>query len=313
VARRVVVKAPASIANLGPGFDILAIAIEGLYDIVEVHVAPGSSRVFIESYGFDVPSGEGNVAYHVPKRFVEKLSVDDYDLHLVVRKGIPPARGLGSSGATSAATAYALSVALSAKLDERDLLELAGAGEAYVAGTRHYDNVAASLFGGFVILDLARGRVLRYLPKTRIPVAIVVPDLTLPRKTGYARSLLPKQVSLELHVRQSSSLAKLLYGILTEDPRVLGEAISTDYIVEPSRARMIPFYNDVKELALREGTYGFNICGAGPSVFLLHEDPAEALRIAEKVRVYLSERGVRATAFVSHVSPRGVELLEVVR
>jgi homoserine kinase len=314
--KRVVVRAPASIANLGPGFDVLAVSLEGLYDVVEVSLSPGSGRICVESRGFDVPSGEGNVAYHVAKRFAEEFPTNAYDIHISVSKGVPPASGLGSSGATSAATAYALNVLFGAGMGEGELLKLAGAGEAFAAGTPHYDNVAASLFGGFVILDLEGGRVLRHTPRRRIPIAVVTPrvgGLQGVKKTEHARSLLPKQVSLESHVKQSSSLAKLIYGILTEDVRVIGEAVSTDYIVEPCRAKMIPFYDEIKRLALSEGAYGFNICGAGPSVFLLHEDAAAAGRIAERIKEYLAERGVEAYSFVSSVSSRGVEVLEVVR
>uniref|UniRef100_A0A7J3ZKA3 Homoserine kinase n=1 Tax=Fervidicoccus fontis TaxID=683846 RepID=A0A7J3ZKA3_9CREN len=250
------------------------------------------------------------------KRFVEEFSVDAYDIYISVNKGVPPASGLGSSGATSAATAYALNMLFDAGLSEEHLLRLAGAGEAFTAGAPHYDNVAASLFGGFVILDLARGRVFRHVPRRKIPVAVVTPrvgSLQGTRKTEYARSLLPKQVSLETHVRQTSSLAKLLYGILTEDLRIIGEAVTTDYIVEPCRAKMIPFYDDIKQLALSEGAYGFNICGAGPSVFLLHEDVTVVSRIADEVKEYLTERGVEAWSFISYISLRGAEALEVVR
>jgi len=229
---------------------------------------------------------------------------------------VPPASGLGSSGSTSAATAYALNIMFGAELDEEVLLNLAGVGEAFAAGTPHYDNVAASLFGGFVILDLMRGNVFKYKPKKRIPIAIVTPklrNLIAIRKTEYARSLLPRQISFEIYVKQSSSLAKLLFGILTEDLRVFGEAVSVDYVVEPYRAKMIPFYSDIKSLALSEGAYGFNISGAGPSVFLVHDDVAMVSRIAEKVKSYLIERGIETHAFVSYISSKGVETLEVVK
>jgi len=309
-----VVRAPASIANFGPGFDVLAAAIEGLHDIIEVSSTPGLGKILVKSHGFEVPSGEGNVAYHIAKHFMEENSIDKYDLHITIKKGVPPASGLGSSGATSAAVAYALSILFNAELDEGALLNLAGVGEAFAAGAPHYDNVAASLFGGFVILDLACNKVFRHVPKKRIPIAIVTPSLQNPvstKKTEYARSLLPEQISLKTHVKQSSSLAKLLYGVLTEDLKIFGEAISTDYVVEPYRAKMIPFYNEMKQLALSEGAYGFNISGAGPSVFLVHEDADVVSRIAEKVKSFLGERGVKAHTFVSYISSKGVEVLEV--
>jgi homoserine kinase len=311
--RRVIVKAPASIANFGPGFDVVATAIEGFYDVVEVSLSPGTGRVFVEAYGFDVPSGEGNVAYHVARSFLDKFSVREYDVYITVKRGIPPSRGLGSSGATSIATAQALNTLLNTNLDERELLYPAGVGEAFTAGSPHYDNVSASLLGGFVILDLARGVVLRHVPRKRIPIALIIPETVQVayRKTAYARSLLPRQIDLDTHVKQSSSLAKLIYGILTEDLKVLGEAASTDYVVEPSRARMIPFYSDVKKIALDEGAYGVNISGAGPSIFILHEDVERLVEIGEKVRDHLSKLGVRVDVHITFISQKGLELIEV--
>ena len=311
--RRVVVKAPASIANFGSGFDVVAAAIEGFYDIIEVSLNPGAGRILVNSYGFNVPSGEENVAYHVAKGFLDKFSVREYDVYVTVKKGIPPSRGLGSSGATSIATAYALNTLFNTNLDERELLYLAGIGEAFTAGSPHYDNVAASLFGGFVILDLTRNLVFRYVPRKKIPIALIIPEISQVayKKTAYARSLLPSQINLETHVKQSSSLAKLIYGILTEDLRVLGEAASTDYIVEPSRAKMIPFYSDIKKIALDEGAYGVNISGAGPSVFILHEDVESLVRIAEKIKSYLLMHGVKVHVHSSFISQKGIELIEI--
>jgi len=315
---RVVVKSPATIANLGPGFDVVAAAIEGLYDVVEVSVLPGGGEVIVESRGFNVPSGRYNVAYHVAKHFIERyLEKRSVDIHIVVNKGVPPACGLGSSGATSAAVAFALSVLFKdVHLSVRELLELARVGEAFVAGSPHYDNVAASLFGGFIILDLLNLKVYRYTPRRAIPVGIVIPRLPHTsefRKTAYARSILPAEVALEAHVKQASTLAKLIYAILTEDLRLLGEAVSTDLIVEPHRSKLIPYYHELKQLALSEGAYGFNICGAGPAVFLIHEDPAKLRAIVEKLRLTLQLKGVEAEALTTFISSRGVDVIEVVQ
>jgi homoserine kinase len=104
---------------------------------------------------------------------------------------------------------------------------------------------------------------------------------------------------------------KLIYDILTEDLKVLGEAVSTDYVVEPSRAKMIPFYSDIKKIALDEGAYGVNISGAGPSIFILHEDVEKLVEIGEKIKNYLSKLGVGVDVHVSFISQKGLELVEV--
>jgi homoserine kinase len=232
----------------------------------------------------------------------------------MVKKGVPPGLGMGSSGATSAAVAFGLNILFDVRLSDEELLRLAGVGEAFVAGTPHYDNVAASLFGGFVLLDLVKGGVLRYVPKKRIPIGIVAPrlhELSRSRKTAYARFILPKTIDLETHVKQSSAIAKLIYGIMMEDLKILGEAVTSDLVVEPHRAKLIPYYYELKHIALSEGAYGFNICGAGPSVFLIHEDVEKLKIITNKLRDFLKSKGVEAEAFVTTVSFKGAEVVEV--
>jgi homoserine kinase len=316
IKRNVTVRAPASIANLGSGFDVMAVAIEGFYDLVKITALPGDFKIQVESDGFGVPSGEENLAYHVAKRFVEKyLKRRDIALYITVKKGVPPGSGLGSSGATSAAVAYGLNALFDLGLKGEDLLELAGYGEAFVAGAPHYDNVAASLLGGFVFLDLIEGKVFRYVPRESIPIGIVfprVPGLSSTRKTAYARSILPRTIDLETHVKQSSALAKLIYGIFTGNLKAVGEAISHDLVVEPHRAKLIPHYYELKQIALSEGAYGFNICGAGPSVFLIHEDLEKLKTIVNKLRDFLRSRSFDAEAYVTSVSIKGAEIVEVV-
>ncbi|MEM1613264.1 MAG: homoserine kinase [Desulfurococcaceae archaeon] len=305
-------RAPASIANLGPGFDILAMAIDGPYDTVSVTVRPGPGIIHVTSMGFDVPSGELNVAYAVTREFISKYRLRGVDVHVEVVKGVPPACGLGSSGATAAAVVYALSRVFNLNIGEKDLLHLAGTGELYVAGSLHYDNVAASLFGGVVIVDPESREVLKYTPKVRIPVAIVtpqIPRLRYVRKTEYARSLLPKHVELGTHVKQTSALARLIYALLTNNLELLGKSISIDYIAEPYRSKLIPYYCELKELALRNGAPGFNISGAGPSVFFIHRNIEEARRTGELLVEFLKSKGVDAFLYVSTVSPDGAKPL----
>jgi len=308
--KQITVKAPASIANLGPGFDVCAIALKSPYDVVHVKVKPGSGSVYVTSRGFNVPGGRENCAYAVTEEFMNRYDVRGLDIYIEVEKGIPPSRGLGSSGATSAATAYALATLFNQALTPRELLELAGVGEAFVAGTPHYDNVAASLFGGFVIVDPATRSVVKHVLKKEVVVAVIIPQNIaheIARKTEYARSLLPAQIPLETHVKQASALAKLVYGVVTGDLKLLGEAISTDYIAEPYRSRLIPHYSELKKIALESGALGFNIAGAGPSAFFIHEDQLKARSIGEKLVEFLKTRGIDAYLHITTISQSGVE------
>ncbi|MEM1644455.1 MAG: homoserine kinase [Ignisphaera sp.] len=309
----IVVKAPASIANLGPGFDVLAMAIEGLYDVVKVEVSRGGGVIDVKvEGGFPVPEGPENVAYRVAKSFLEYYHITDVDLRIKIVKGVPPASGLGSSGATSAATAYALVKLLHRDISKSELLRIAAEGEALVAGTPHYDNVAASLFGNIALIDLDKGRVYEIKPHVPIYVAIVIPKISLKtdKKTELARSIIPRSIDLHTHVKQQSSLAKLIYALMTNDIKLFGEAISTDFIVEPHRAKLIPHYYELKELALRLGVLGFNISGAGPSVFFIHRSYEEALSVGEKLISFLKDKGVNSDLLVTRVNDKGAEVID---
>lgn len=311
-ARSITVRAPASIANLGPGFDVLSVAIAGLYDIVKVSVTSGNGSVTVRCKGYAVPSGKDNVAHVVASTFLEHFNIRNVNLEVEVLKGVPPSSGLGSSGATCAATAYALVKLFKLDVGEEALLEVAASGEAFVAGSPHYDNVAASLFGGINIIDVVGKKVFRFKPRCEIPVAVVIPATPwrIPgRKTEYARSLLPREVPLELHVKQLSSLAKLVYALFTGDLKLLGEAVNSDFVVEPHRAKLIPYYHELKRLALEEGALGFNISGAGPSVFFVHRSAEEAEAVGRTLVKFLGERGVEASLLVTRVLDRGAEVV----
>ncbi|AFK51207.1 homoserine kinase [Thermogladius calderae 1633] len=308
--REAVVKSPGSIANLGPGFDVLAVALSGLHDLVHVKASPGTGLVRVYS---DVPvlTGSSNNAHAVAVKSLEKFKwLSSCDIEIYVRKGVPVSVGLGSSGATAAGAAFALSL-IAGSVDEETVLSLAGEGERFVSGVAHYDNVAASLLGGVVIVDTKYKKAYKIEIPKEIHVGVVIPETgaRTEKKTYVARSILPGKIDLETHVQQSSSLAKLVYGLIKGDLRLVGRAISEDEICEPSRSKLIPLYREMKDIALREGAYGFNIAGAGPSVFYIHDDLDEITRIGGVILDFLKSKGVKASLLASRFSNQGVEVV----
>jgi len=282
----------------------------GLYDAVEVCVKRGQGSISVAAEGFGVPSGRENAAYAVAKWFVDKLDLTSVSIDIRVHKGIPPSAGLGSSGATSAAAAVALAKLFNLDVSSEELVKIAGLGEEHVAGAAHYDNVAASILGGFVLIDLYKMKFRRIEPKRRVYIVVVTPSTVQPyRKTEYARAVLPKAVDLRTHVVQSSLVAKLVLALVTGDLELLGEAVSADLIAEPYRSKLIPYYNELKKLALESGALGFNISGAGPSVFAIARDEASAKSLGEILVEFLKRRNVNARYFTTYVSSRGAEVL----
>lgn len=310
--KSILVEAPASIANLGPGFDILAMAVEGLSDRVRIEIRKGYGDIYVDVIGdHSVPGGRDNSAYAVIEKFLDIYHVNSYDIYAIIEKGIPVSAGLGGSGATSAATAYGLVELFNIEYNRQILLELAGIGEAHVAGTPHYDNVAASLFGGIIVVDPYTLEVYSIKPRYIFWIGIVVPKKRSKQyKTLKARSVVPDKVTLKIHTLQAASVAKLIHALHTGDLEILGRAISSDYIVEPKRSILIEEYWAIKEIALSNGALGFNIAGAGPSVFFIHESRKKVEELCIKIKEYLRQKGIDVSFFILTVSNKGVKVID---
>lgn len=300
--------APATIANLGPGFDIVGMAIEGFRDRVRLEILSGESvEVRVEgaaAQGVAVQPEKNSASVAALKVF--ELAGERRGFRLRLRKEVPVGAGLGSSGASAAAGAYAANLLLGEPLTLQELVKCAAEGERVACGSPHLDNVAPSLYGGFtLILDVEKPEILGIKPTMEFEVVVATPRVKLPEnKTEYARRVLPEKIELELMVRQQASVARLVASILRGDLEGFGKAVSSDYIIEPARARLIPGFHRVKETALREGALGLSISGAGPSVFAVIR-PGEAGRVVEAIKREFNSLGVEAEIFVTKPSIEG--------
>jgi len=289
----VVVIAPASIANLGLLFDIAAVAIDYAYDKVLVRmVGEGSTRVKVYAEG-GVLGGEANVAYHAAINMLNDLG-EAIELEIVVRKGVPVGVGLGSSGATAAATVYAINMLLGEVLSREELVKYAGLGEAVAAGEPHYDNVAASLLGGLTLVyDVDKAviekiewpqsyRIVVFRPKRNI----LRIDRQVP-KTKAMREVLPRHVPRKrvVEVTRKALLFKY-YASLGEWSRAFN-MLNDGWEIEASRSKLIPGYDAAKEAALRAGAKAFNIAGAGPAIFAIVEE-CDVENVVREVNTILS-------------------------
>lgn len=268
------VYAPASIANLGPGFDVFGIALDGLGDYVKVRrVSEPGVRVFVKGYEADqIPvKAQLNSAGAVMNAALDRIG-ERVGIEMEIEKGIPPGKGMGSSGASAAAAAVAAQKLMGLELPQRELVKLAAQGEAAVAGSAHADNVSASLFGGFILVGDGYDVVRMEIPE--IGLVVVVPNVKYENKTKMARSLLPKTVVLKDAVRNIGFASRMAAAVAMKDPVLFGKSIN-DSMIEPHRASMIPNFHLVKLAALQAGAYGCSISGGGPSVFAVGENPAE--------------------------------------
>ncbi len=292
--------APATIANVGPGFDVFALAIRGPHDEVAIRPAEDDSL-----------SVEGVGAGIIPTKFSDNTAgivIDalrgatgiSQSLRVRVRKGVPPSRGLGSSAASCAAAALAFRKAFPASqsLGVAGFIHAAVEGEAAVAG-RHYDNIAAALLGGFVTVASTEPLILRREPVSpRIALAIAIPDILL--KTADMRQVLPEMVPLRDAVGNIGRAATLALALSRGDVSLAGRCLE-DRLAEPARVSFLPGFAEAKAAARAAGAEGFAISGSGSAVFGLAANQVIAGKAATAMCGAFEARGAHATPLVTTV------------
>ncbi|MDQ4077062.1 MAG: homoserine kinase [Chloroflexota bacterium] len=306
----VTVFAPATIANLGPGFDVLGVAIEGMGDWVSATLRdePG---VAIE----DIEGDEGrlsldpsrNTAGIAAQEVLNLIGATKVGVSLRVRKGLPLGSGLGSSGASAAAAAWAVNVLFDQVLSKEKLIHAGLAAESMVSGW-HADNVGPSLFGGFVLIRAYEPLDIIELPSPYgLTFVLAIPDFELP--TREARAAIPKSIPLQQHVVNSGNLAALITALFGGSLALLGRALQ-DIIVEPARAPLIPGFDEVKAAALEAGALACSISGAGPTLFAIVDDDRRAQRIADAMQEAFREHaGLRSRTHVAQVDEEGARVM----
>jgi homoserine kinase len=274
---KITVRAPSSTANLGPGFDTFGLAIDAFYDEVTLTKTKKGITIVTDD---NIPTNpENNTAGLVVKNMKKKLKIKS-GVEIQIKKGIPAGFGMGSSAGSAAATAVAFGKLFKIKLNSNQLVEFAGFGEKASAGTIHYDNVAASVLGGFVIVKTNPLNVISIDPPTNLRMCVAVPKIDVPKKkTKVSRGVIPKKVKLTDAVLNLSNASAIVAGFIKKDPELIGNSIK-DVIVEPARQHMIPGYDKVKQNALKAGAYGVTISGAGPSVIAFSKNSFDLKKIS---------------------------------
>ena len=311
---RVRVFAPATVSNVGPGFDVLGFALHRPGDEVEAELTdrPGVSLAAVDGEGGRLPTdplrnSAGVAAACVLARAGAGPSGRGVSLRL--HKGLPLASGLGSSGASAAAGAVAVNELLGRPCTPGDLVACAMEGERAACGSAHADNVAPSVLGGFVLvrsydpLDLVR------LPvPDGLFVAVVHPHCRVSTKEARAR-LASMRFALPAIVANLGNLAALVAALHQGNLALLGRAID-DRLVEPVRAAMIPGFDAVKRAALEAGALGCSISGSGPSMFAFAERDDEAARVLQAMRAtFRDAAGLASDGWVGPISREGARVV----
>jgi homoserine kinase len=307
---RIRVEAPASSANLGPGFDVFALALDSPRDTVRLRLGgtPGARAPSVRMAkvtGLDVPKSEAeNGACVVCLEMAKQLGVKK-EIVVELDKRVPIGLGMGSSGASAAAAAVAMNEILGLGLTSDELIFYAGKGEGVTSGSPHYDNVAASILGGFVVVRTGasdRPTAVKFDPPSGLSVCIVTPVVSLPsRKTEYARSLLPESVPLETLVDNVANASLMVSGFAKKDIKLIGKGMM-DKAVEQARKPMIPGYDRVRSRAMGAGAEGVCISGAGPSMLaIVDKRRGQPKKVLDAMMVAFGQEGVKSSGYVTRI------------
>jgi homoserine kinase len=294
----VTVHAPATIANVGCGFDVLGLCLTAPYDTITLRrrEQPGLTITHLDDYHLPTDPYH-NVAGAALLALLREVP-ETLGFEVEITKGIRPGSGIGSSAASAAGAVVAANALLGNRFDNKQLIDMAMYGEAVASGVRHADNIAPAICGGFTLVRAVQPVLdVVALPAPALWVAVVHPQFEV--KTKEARAVLPTQVPLSLAVRQWANVGGLVAGFLTQDFDLIGRALD-DYIVEPARAALLPGLADAKQRALAAGALGGGISGSGPSIFMLNKDEATAHAAAEAMGTVYRKMGI---AFHLHVGP----------
>jgi len=300
--RSVRVYAPASISNLGPGFDILGIAIDRLGDFaVARRIEERSLHFTVRTKEKGIPtSARENVAAYVASLMLDEFK-PPFGIELLLDKRMPIGSGLGSSGASSVAAAMAVNALLPKPLHRANLLRFVVEGERKASGSPHADNVAPSLLGGACLIRSYDPLDVIQLPVQNTIVWVIVhPHIVV--RTKEARDVLPKDIPLKSAIRQWGNVSGVTAGLMLGDIALLGKCID-DVVVEPLRAKLIPGFFEVKHAALRAGASGCSISGSGPSVFAIASRTASARRIGgAMVQAFRRHAKVECDVYISRIN-----------
>jgi len=301
--------APASVANLGPGFDVLGLALENPGDIVEVCLSDNIGVEIVEISGDNKKlslSPLENTASGAAIKVLTKLKAKQ-GIRMRIHKKMAIGTGIGSSAASSAASVWATNLAFGSPFTKYELLDAALEGERIADGAWHGDNVFPSLLGGMILIKEYNPLEIMCLPiPENLIIVIALPDIEV--QTKYARSVLPSKVFLKDAIHNWGNLATMITAIYSDDLELFGRAID-DAIIEPARAHLIPGFYDIKKAAITAGAYGCSISGAGPAVFAITDSKKKGEFIGQAMKEAFLRNEFTSSVIVSGVNKTGAQEL----
>lgn len=300
--------APATVANVTCGFDILGFPLEDVGDVLTLKVIKEKQIRITKIEGFDLPyEASKNVAGVVIQKLVQDLGIS-FGFEVEIEKGVKPGSGIGSSAASAAAAAFAVNELTGKLLKTKELVKYAMEGEKLASGIPHADNVAPALLGNFTLIrSYDPLDIIQLDSPADLFCTLVHPHIQV--NTEDSRKILKKQISLELAIKQWGNVAGLITGINLSDYDLIGRSMN-DVIIEPTRSILIPGFDKIKEASIRAGALGCGIAGSGPSVFAFSKGEKTAMAVKNIMSEIYKNIDVNFDLYVSKISPKGAFVIK---
>ena len=313
------IKAPATVANMVCGFDILGFAVNSPYDEMEMRwmtrAENEASITIINIDEYNLPTDpEKNVAGAALIAFLEEYeekqnnsSAPKIKFEVKINKLIKPGSGVGSSAASAAGAVVGANYLVGNIFSKDDLVRFAMNGEKLASGVKHADNIAPCIFGGVTLVRSIFPLEIIALPSPTLHVTIVHPQIEV--RTSDARSILRQQVLLKDAIKQWGNIAGLVAGLMKSDYDLIGRSLE-DVIIEPVRSILIPGFDALKLACKQAGALGGGISGSGPSIFMLSKTKEIAIAVEKEMKQLYDGIGLPHHTYVTSINQTGVEIIE---
>jgi homoserine kinase len=309
--RSVTAFAPASVANVGCGFDIMGFAVSNAGDTVTVTQQKDiqDDRIIMSGRYADLIPTERtkNTAGVAIDAYLKATGNTGIQVSISLEKNLPLGSGMGSSASSAAAAVYALNKLMGNPLTTNELIPYAMEGERVACGSAHADNVAPSLLGGFVLIrSYDPLDIIQVKSPDELFCTIIHPHIQL--STSDARRILKNDIPIKDVIRQSANAAAFMTGMITEDFDLVGRSIC-DLLAEPKRSRLLPGFEQARKAALDSGALGYGLSGSGPSVFALCKGEASASKVGKAIQESFFAAGLMSDIFVSQPNAPGASII----
>lgn len=302
---KVSVLAPATVANMVCGFDILGFALGEPNDLMTVQLIAERKIEIVHRDDFNLPTeAKKNVAGVALLALLERID-EDIGFEIEITKKIKPGSGIGSSAASAAGAVVAANHLLNNHFTKPELIEFAMFGEELASGSKHADNVAPCILGGVTLVRSNNPLDVIKLDFPTLFVTIVHPQIEV--KTSDARAILKQQVLLKDAIKQWGNVAGLVAGLIKKDYELISRSLE-DRIVEPTRSILIPKFDRIKTESKQAGALGGGISGSGPSIFMLSQTEEIARTVEDVMRQNYQSIELEFNTYVTKINSNGVSI-----